>query len=269
MALQIGSLKKSGTPYGIGIGNLTSEEQLVQKDPLAMKVFNLLMKDAQTWVGNPKRSNSAAIAPIFDLAYKSVYDIASKGDKTHAGFEVSNMAEWLASKVKGSTADVKKQFGALTTDEIARLKGLGENNDGTGIFIVFPQSDDINIKARKNDYFSSTEIDILGGDNSSYAEYTVPNDNGITPTATYRVSKNGTGDYDLITEINRYNPYPTDKDLQANWKEYTTSTNTHKMDFSQGLPGIDFQVNKVQQTLEEIRRNNQALRKKDQAIQGK
>jgi len=269
MALQIGSLKKSGTPYGIGIGNLTNEEQLVQKDPLAMKVFNLLMKDAQTWVGNPKRSNSAAIAPIFDLAYKSVYDIASKGDKTHAGFEVSNMSEWLASKVKGSAADVKKQFGALTTDEIARLKGIGENNDGTGIFIVFPQADDINIKARKNDYFSSTEIDILGGENSSYAEYQVPNDNGITPTATYRVSKNGTGDYDLITEINRYNPYPTDKDLQANWQEYTTSTNTHKMDFSQGLPGIDLQVNQVQQTLEEIRRNNQALRKKDQAIQGK
>ena len=269
MALQIGSLKKSGTPYGIGIGNLTNEDQLVQKDPLAMKVFNLLMKDAQTWVGNPKRSNSAAIAPIFDLAYKSVYDIASKGDKTHAGFEISNMAEGLASKVKGSSADVAKQFGALTTDDIARLKGLGENNDGTGIFIVFPQSDDINIKARKNDYFSSTEIDILGGDNSSYAEYTVPNDNGITPTATYRIAKNGTGDYDLITEINRYNPYPTDKDLQANWSEYTTSTNTHKMDFSQGLPGIDLQVNQVQQTLEEIRRNNQALRKKDQAIQGK
>jgi hypothetical protein len=41
------------------------------------------------------------------------------------------------------------------------------------------------------------------------------------------------------------------------------------MDFSQGLPGIDLQVNQVQQTLEEIRRNNQALRKKDQAIQGK
>ena len=269
MALQIGSLKKSGTPYGIGIGNLTKEEQLVQKDPLAMKVFNLLMKDAQTWVGNPKRSNSAAIAPIFDLAYKSVYDIASKGDKTHAGFEISNMAEWLASKVKGSSADVAKQFGALTTDEIATLKGLGENNDGTGIFIVFPQSDDINIKARKNDYFSSTEIDILGGDNSSYAEYTVPNDNGITPTATYRVSKNGTGDYDLITEINRYNPYPTDKDLQANWSEYTTSTNTHKMDFSQGLPGIDLQLNQVKKSLEGIKRNNQALRKKDQAIQGK
>jgi hypothetical protein len=35
------------------------------------------------------------------------------------------------------------------------------------------------------------------------------------------------------------------------------------------LPGIDLQVNQVQQTLEEIRRNNQALRKKDQAIQGK
>ena len=87
MALQIGSLKKSGTPYGIGIGNLTNEDQLVQKDPLAMKVFNLLMKDAQTWVGNPKRSNSAAIAPIFDLSYKSVYDIASKGDKTHAGLD--------------------------------------------------------------------------------------------------------------------------------------------------------------------------------------
>jgi len=269
MAMQLGALKRSGTPFGIGIGNLNNEDQLVQQDPLAVKVYELLMKDVQTWLGNPKRSNSAAIAPIFDLNYKSVYDIASKGDKTHAGFEIDNISEWLASKVKGSTADVNKQFGALTTDDIARLKGIGEDNAGSGIFIVFPQSEDINIKARKNDYYSSTEIDILSGDNSSYAEYTVPNDNGITPTATYRVTKNGTGNYDLITEINTYNPYPNDPDLQANWKEYTTSTNTHKMDFSQGLQGIDQQVNKVQLTLEEIRRNNQALRKKDEAIQGK
>lgn len=269
MVQQIGSLKQSGKPYGIGIGNLTNEDQLLQKDELAVKVFNLLMKDTKTWLGNPKRSNTAAIAPIFDIAYKSVYDIASKGDKTHAGIEISNMAEWLASKVKGPTSDVSKQFGALTTDDIARLKGIGEDNDGSGIFIVFPQSEDINVKARKNDYYSSTEIDILSGENSSYAEYTVPNDNGITPTATYRVTKNGTGDYDMITEINTYNPYPTDANLQSNWTEYTTSTNTHKMDFSQGLRGIDMQVAQVQQTLEEIRRNNQALRKKDQAIQGK
>ena len=67
----------------------------------------------------------------------------------------------------------------------------------------------------------------------------------------------------------RWHPYPTDPDLQANWREYTTSTDTHKMDFSEGLPGIDASIRQVQQTLEEIRRNNQALRKKDQAIQGK
>lgn len=266
---QLNYLKQNGIPFGIGTGTLKNEDQLLQRDGLGTKVLDLLIKDTQTWLNNPKRSNTAAIAPIFRLSYKSVFDLASKGDKTHAGFEIDNMSEWLASKVKGPTADVSKQYGALTTDDIALLKGAGEDDQGTGIFLVFDQKYDLNPKARKNDYFSSTEMDILGGDNSTYHDYVVPNDDGITNTGTFRITKNGTGDYDMIYEINRYNPKPTDPAEQANWTEYTTSTGSEKMDFSQGLMGIDEQTAKMQSLLENIRTNNRALQKKDKAIHGK
>ncbi len=266
---QLKYLKENGIPFGIGTGTLKNEDQLLQRDGLGTKVLDLLIKDTQTWLNNPKRSNTAAIAPIFRLSYKSVFDIASKADKTHAGFEIDNMSEWLASKVKGPTSDVTKQFGALTTDDIALLKGAGEDDQGTGIFLVFDQKYDLNPKARKNDYFSSTEMDILGGDNSTYHDYVVPNDDGITNTGTFRITKNGTGDYDIIDEINRYNPKPTDPAEQANWTEYTTSTGSEKMDFSQGLMGIDQQTMKMQELLENIRTNNRALQKKDKAIHGK
>lgn len=266
---QLKYLKENGIPFGIGTGTLKNEDQLLQRDGLGTKVLDLLIKDTQTWLNNPKRSNTAAIAPIFRLSYKSVFDIASKADKTHAGFEIDNMSEWLASKVKGPTSDVTKQFGALTTDDIALLKGAGEDDQGTGIFLVFDQKYDLNPKARKNDYFSSTEMDILGGDNSTYHDYVVPNDDGITNTGTFRITKNGTGDYDMIYEINRYNPKPTDPAEQANWTEYTTSTGSEKMDFSQGLMGIDQQTMKMQELLENIRTNNRALQKKDKAIHGK
>ncbi len=100
-------------------------------------------------------------------------------------------------------------------------------------------------------------------------DYVVPNDDGITNTGTFRITKNGTGDYDMIYEINRYNPKSTDPAEQANWTEYTTSTGSEKMDFSQGLMGIDQQTLKMQSYIESIRTNNRALQKKDKAIYGK
>jgi|TARA_B110000977_G_scaffold70422_1_gene95623 hypothetical protein len=263
MINQVKSLQSNNTPYGLGVGRLNKDSELLSKNALASKVYNLWLEDLNTWINNPKRSNTDAIAPIGVLAYMPVYDKANVGDKTHAGYELKFSSEWLASKVKGPKG---AEYGALTKDDLKKLKGVGEDNNDSGIFLVFDQQEDLNVKAKKNDYYSSTEIDILGGDNSTYHDYTVPNDNGITNTADYRVVKNGTGNYMLDYSVNYYNPYDPNAE---NYTEYTTDTGTVQMDFRNGLMGIDQQMIKMQAQYQEIRRNNQALREKDQAIYGK
>ena len=261
---QLSYLKENGKPYGIGVGKLTEDSQLLEKNPLGVKVLDLIIKDLQTWINNPKRSNTASIAPIFRLSYMPVFDKASETNKTHAGIEIDNMNEWLASKKKG-TAD--NDIGALSGLDIKKLQGTGEDDLGSGIFIVFDQQDDQNVKAKKNDYFSTTEVDILSGENSNYAEYTIPNDNGVTNTADFRITKNGTGDYSVNYNVKRYNPYNPEN--PGEWNEYTTETATQSIDFKQGLPGLDQEVNALYKYFESVRTNNQSLRRKDEKTYGK
>lgn len=260
---QMRDMDSKGLPYGIGVGKLGNVGELTEKDPLAIKVRDRLMKDLQTWINNPKRSNTAAIAPIFNLAYKPVFGRAKEANKVHAGYEVGNIDAWLASYVKGGVND---EYGVFSRDDLKRLKGIGDDNEGSGIFVVFDQEYDLNTKAKKNDYYSSTEVDILSGDDSGYADYKVPNDNGITPTAEFRVIKNGTGDYSVQYSVNTYNPKPADPDLAANWSEYTQETGTVPMDFKHGLRGIDVQVQNYLFEYRNTRDNNQRLRQKDEAI---
>ena len=265
MALnQLSYLKENGKPYGIGVGQLTEDSQLLEQNPLGVKVLDLLIKDLQTWINNPKRSNTASIAPIFRLSYMPVFDKASETNKSHAGIEIDNMNEWLASKKKGTTDN---DIGALSGEDIKKLQGTGEGDLGSGIFIVFDQQDDQNVKAKKNDYFSTTEVDILSGENSNYAEYTIPNDNGVTNTAEFRITKNGTGDYSVNYNVKRYNPYNPEN--PGEWNEYTTETATQSIDFKQGLPGLDQEVNALYKYFESVRTNNQSLRRKDEKTYGK
>ena len=261
---QLSYLKENGKPYGIGVGKLTEDSQLLEQNPLGVKVLDLLIKDLQTWINNPKRSNTASIAPIFRLSYMPVFDKASETNKSHAGIEIDNMNEWLASKKKGTTDN---DIGALSGLDIKKLQGTGEGDLGSGIFIVFDQQDDQNVKAKKNDYFSTTEVDILSGENSNYAEYTIPNDNGVTNTADFRITKNGTGDYSVNYNVKRYNPYNPEN--PGEWNEYTTETATQSIDFKQGLPGLDQEVNALYKYFETIRTNNQSLRRKDEKTYGK
>jgi hypothetical protein len=118
MLNQLNYLKENGKPYGIGVGKLTDETQLLEQTAFGVKVRDLLIKDLQTWINNPKRSNTASIAPIFRLSYMPVFDRASETNKTHAGYEIDNMDEWLASKKKGTTDN---DIGALSIPEINRL----------------------------------------------------------------------------------------------------------------------------------------------------
>jgi len=262
---QLNYLKEKALPFGIGVGNLKDEDQLLTQDPLAVKVRDLLIKDLQTWINNPKRSNTASIAPIFKLSYMPVFDIASKANKDHSGYEFSNMDEWLASKKKGTNDN---EIGALSMREIKRLQGTGEDDLGSGFFIVFNQELDQNIKAKRNDYFSSTEIKILDGENPGYADYKVPNDNGDVSTADIRVVKNGTGNYEVSYQFKEYNPFNPKN--PGEWKEYNISNLiVEPVDFSNGLPGLDEKVNKLMDRFKKVRVKNQALREKDEKAYGK
>ena len=123
MINQIKTLQANNSTFGMGVGTLGKDSELEQKNDLALKVYNLWIEDLNTWINNPKRSNTDAIAPIGTLAYMPVYDKAKVGDKTHAGYELKFSPEWLASKVKGPK---DSQYGSLTTEDIKKIDLEGQ-----------------------------------------------------------------------------------------------------------------------------------------------
>lgn len=258
---QLNYLEKDNKAYGMGYGKLNKEKELLEKNALAVKVWNLYKEDLQTWYGNPKRSNTDAIAPVATLRYKPVFDIASKADKTHAGYEIVFSPEWLASKVKGPASG---EYGALSAADVKLLQGVGDDNEGAGIFMVYDQNFDQNMKSNNTSFYSPTEIDIVSGTNG-YADYTIPNDNGITPTVQYRVIKNGTNDYVLNADVNMYIPYEEGVERQG---DYRTQSITYNFDMSQGLRGLEEQMANQRAYFDQVRLQNQLQRKRDEAQYG-
>ena len=261
---QINGLERQGTPYGLITGSIddVDSDELLMSDPIAQRAWNLYKEDLNTWYNNPKRSNTDAIAPIATMQYKPVYGRSEDGKKTTAGYQIIFSPEWLASKVKGGS-DVSTQYGALSTSDILALRGSGGNEKiGSGVSFVYEQKDDTNIKSVNNSYYSGINTAILSSQNG-YADYTVP-DMG-TPTAEYRVSRVGAGEYNLNYTLNTYVPYDPETKLGGT---YRPASFTQPIDMSLGLRGLDGQVFKVKSYFESIRAENRLARQKDQKQYG-
>jgi hypothetical protein len=261
---QINGLERQGTPYGLITGSIddVDSDELLMSDPIAQRAWNLYKEDLNTWYNNPKRSNTDAIAPIATMQYKPVYGRSEDGKKTTAGYQIIFSPEWLASKVKGGS-DVSTQYGALSTSDILALRGSGGNEKiGSGVSFVYEQKDDTNIKSVNNSYYSGINTAILSSQNG-YADYTVP-DMG-TPTAEYRVSRVGAGEYNLNYTLNTYVPYNPETKLGGT---YRPASFTQPIDMSLGLRGLDGQVFKVKSYFESIRAENRLARQKDQKQYG-
>ena len=261
---QINGLERQGTPYGLITGSIddVDSDELLMSDPIAQRAWNLYKEDLNTWYNNPKRSNTDAIAPIATMQYKPVYGRSEDGKKTTAGYQIIFSPEWLASKVKGGS-DVSTQYGALSTSDILALRGSGGNEKiGSGVSFVYEQKDDTNIKSVNNSYYSGINTAIMSSQNG-YADYTVP-DMG-TPTAEYRVSRVGAGEYNMNYTLNTYVPYNPETKLGGT---YRPTSFTQPIDMSLGLRGLDGQVFKAKSYFESIRAENRLATQKDQKQYG-
>jgi len=253
---QIKEMDLSGKPYGLftgSIDNLDSDE-LFKDDPIATKIWNLYREDLNTAYNNPKRSNSNATTPKSRFEYKPILGRSQDGNKVTFGYKIMPNKEWGASKKKGG-ADVSDQYGALTTDDIAKMST-------DGITFLFNQSEDINVKAERNSYYSAINTDIITSENG-YADYTVPD--MITPTANYRVSRVNNNKYMVNYTVNTYVPYNPETKLGGT---YTSSEFTQPVDMELGVRGMDSQINSLHNYFVSIRTQNRLARDKDQKEYG-
>jgi len=266
MLLQVNDLDNKGVPYGIIAGDIDNVEDASElantKSALGIKVFNMWKNEAAVWLSGKTPAVSTGIkAPAAKIIYTPVIGRAEDGEKTLAGYQIIFSSDWLASKKQGSnTSTGNVEFGSLTTQEILQIQGRDGDDEASagqgGITILFDQSVDLNQKATQKTYYSFVETDISR--NGGYANYTVPNDNGINPTGEYRIIKIGPGDYNVYSKTYTYQPGGT----------YTMEENTVKIDMSQGLPGLDKQVLQYQKVLENKREENRLAREKDESVNG-
>ena len=267
MILQINDLENKGIPYGVVAGDIDNVEEAEElanvKSELGVKVFNMWRNEASLWLSGKIPSTSTSIkAPAATIIYNPVLGRAEDGEKTLAGYQIIFDPNWLASKKQGSnTSTGGMEFGALTTEEILQIQGRAGDDDEVGageggITILFDQSLDLNPKAEKNTYYSFVEVDI--NKNGGFADYVVPNDNGINPTGEFRVNKIKPGEYTVYSKVYTYQPGGT----------YTVEENTVPIDMSQGLPGLDKQVIQYQKILEQKRIENRLAREQDEAENG-
>jgi hypothetical protein len=98
---------------------------------------------------------------------------------------------------------------------------------------------------------------------NGYVDYTVPDMS--TPTAEYRVSRVGAGEYNLNYTLNTYVPYDPETKLGGT---YRTTSFTQPIDMSLGIRGLDGQVFKAKSWFETVRAENRLARQKDQKQYG-
>ena len=260
--LQMNKMTNEGKPFGMITGDIDDVEDienLLVKDPLALRVYNMYKADLATWMTNPPKSGTSAnVAPRAQIIYRPSYGPSETGDKTTAGYQLIFNADWLASKAKGSSSGTSVEFGSLKKSEILRLQGNPSDKDEItdgGIVFLFPQTEDINPKGSERQYYSFVETDISAAGNG-YADYTVPD--GVEPTANYRVIKVGNSQYKVHTKVRTYVPGGT----------YTIEENTLPIDMSFGLEGLDRAIQQLHQSFEMKREENRLAAQKDVAVNG-
>ena len=271
LILQFNKLSNEGKPFGLitgDINDLDDIEELLQKDPLALKVWNLYKEDLNTWYNNPKTpaSTSGKVAPKAQIIYRPVHGLAKDGSKTTASYQLIFNGDWLGTKKKGTNNSTSSEYGSLSEAEIKSLQGTvnDEKQGGQGgITFMFNQIEDINPKGVENTYYSYVET-AISASNSGFVDYTVPD--APIPTGNYRIIKVANGQYNIYTKVNTYVPYDSETNIPSH---YTTEENTYPADMTYGLEGLDRAAKQLHSVLELKRDENRLALQKDEAVNGK
>lgn len=256
MMRQKSMLDAKGGGYSMVLGNLkdAKDEASIVDNELARKAYNAYIADMTTWLGNPKRSNDAGIAPRGSIAYKPTFGAASDGEKTTAGYTIDGFNQWLGSKVKGSTKDDDTgEYGLFKKEEVEQLRN--------GISMVFDKQQDMSPRSSNRQYYSKT-LAAIQASPEKFVEYDYAGVDGLTPTATYRVVKTGTDEYYATYKFNTYQP--NGAYAQSDWE--TVPINVSGFDAARE---IDLQIQDMKSMFEQKRLQNLQDYDKNSATKGK
>jgi hypothetical protein len=258
MITQKKMLDAQGGGYTMVLGNLSDKKDKasIVNDALATKAYNAYIADMTTWLGNPKRSNTAGIAPRANIIYAGTLGAAGEGNKTTAGYTIDGFNEWLSSKVKGSATEATGaagEYGLFSKSEVDALQ--------SGISMVFDKKQDINPRAERNQYYSNV-LSAVEASPDKFAEYTYPGIDGMTPTATYRIVKTGTDQFYATYKYNTYQPNGTY--LESDWKQVPIQTGNFNV-----AQAVDAQVAKLQLEFEQIKKASTEDYNRNSAVKGR
>jgi hypothetical protein len=257
MITQKNKLDANGENYSIVLGNLKDKKDAksIANDALATRAYNAYIADMTTWLGNPKRSNTAAITPRANIEYSGILGAAGDGKKTTAGYTLNGFNEWLSSKVKGSATEASGaagEYGLFTKGEVAQLQN--------GISMVFDQKQDINPRSSRNQYYSNT-LAAIEASPEKYVEYSYPGIDGTTPTATYRIVKTGTDQFYATYRYSTYQPNGTY--TTSDWQQIPIAVGS----FNAGEL-IDAQIKALEEEFKGQRQMNSQDHDKNSAVKG-
>ena len=237
--------------YGLFMGDMTTAgrnanqerdiEKYLEKDPLALKIYNIYKNDHTYFARNPKASNSSKLVPKINLSYLSVYGAPGDPNKDFAGYQLSLPKEWLSTKKAGEDPD--SQYGALSQADINRFIN---KYDGKLSF-VFPQEFDQNPRRAGATVVSQVmnDINAQGGD---YKEYVFQGGDYEVGNVRFNRIASGDGyDYTMNYYLNTYQPGGT----------YLKSPLiTKDIDMTNGLGALDYEYKSIKAVFDELRDSN-------------
>jgi hypothetical protein len=256
MVQQKNILDSQGGGYKMVLGNLSDKKdaESIVNNELAAKAYNAYIADMTTWLGNPKRSNDAGIAPRGTVTYSGTLGAAGDGSKGTAGYTLDGFNQWLSTKVKGSAKDDGTgEYGLFSKPEVEQLRN--------GISMVFDKKQDINPRATRNQYYSKT-LSAIEASPEKFVEYDYPGVDGMTPTASYRIVKTGTDQFYATYKFNTYQPNGTYS--SSDWE--SIPINVSAFDAARE---IDLQLADMKSMFEQRRLQNLQDYDKNSAVKGR
>lgn len=258
MISQKNMLDSQGGGYTMVLGNLSDKKDAksIANDALALKAYNAYIADMTTWLGNPKRSNTAGIAPRANILYSGTMGAAGDGKKTTAGYTIDGFNEWLSTKVKGSQTEAsgaEGEYGLFSKAEVAQLQN--------GISMVFDKSKDVNPRATRNQYYSKT-LSAIEASPEKFVQYDYPGVDGMTPTASYRIVKTGTDQFYATYRYSTYQPNGTYS--TSDWQQVPIQVGSFN-----AAQSIDEQVKRLQESFEIKRQLNLEDYNRNSAVNGR
>jgi hypothetical protein len=193
LLMQKSSLESRGSKYGIIVGDqVESKEDYLMQSDLANKLFDVLADNVNFYLTTDKATKtSIKNVPQFQLEYSPVFGSTDDLTKSKASITIKPNAQWLNSFQKGGESF---ETGVFKSKEIEALQD--------GITIIFDQQEDVNPKARSQEYYSPLMSEVELSTNN-FVDKKYPGIDSM-PTGDYSITKPADDYYYVTYKFNMY-----------------------------------------------------------------